>query len=154
MGSSGAGKTSLLNLLSNRLATTNNAKLTGSITANGYPIKDVEFAKFTGYVTQDDILYETMTPRECIRFSAFMKIGLRGERLDLKVDQIIDELGLTPVADNIIGSVMIKGLSGGQKKRVNIAIETITDPSILFLDEPTSGLDSNTSVVVIELLKE
>mmetsp|Transcript_21576 Transcript_21576/g.3527 ORF Transcript_21576/g.3527 Transcript_21576/m.3527 type:complete len:87 (+) Transcript_21576:222-482(+) len=86
MGSSGAGKTSLLNILSNRLATTKNATTSGKITANGYPVQEISYTSFSAYVTQEDILIGTLTPRESISFVAYMKIGAKGQKLDEKVD--------------------------------------------------------------------
>mmetsp|Transcript_25646 Transcript_25646/g.4306 ORF Transcript_25646/g.4306 Transcript_25646/m.4306 type:complete len:82 (+) Transcript_25646:201-446(+) len=81
MGSSGAGKTSLLNILSNRLATTKEAQISGKITANGYSISEIPFTTFSAYVTQEDTLLGTLTPRESLEFAAYMKIGLKGDLL-------------------------------------------------------------------------
>lgn len=86
MGSSGAGKTSLLNILSNRLSTTTNAKIDGIVTANGIEINKLNFSSFSGYVTQEDVLMGTLTPRESIRFAAYMKVGLKGVELESKVE--------------------------------------------------------------------
>lgn len=81
MGASGAGKTSLLNVLSRQLVTTKNARISGEIKANGYDLTKLSVAKFTSYVTQEDHLFATLTPKECLEFSAEMRTGIKGDKL-------------------------------------------------------------------------
>ena len=102
---------------------------------------------------QEDILMASQTPREALTFAAIMKVGGTKEKISSLVVDMLVHLRLEKVADNIIGSEFIKGISGGEKKRVCIGNELIAEPSILILDEPTSGLDSVTAEVVINLLK-
>ena len=152
MGPSGAGKTTLLNLLCNTVSFDENVKAEGTITANGTSIKDFSFKDYIGYVTQEDVLMTTMTCRESITFAATLKIPVSKDKIKALVDEMLADLKLTHVADNIIGGHLYRGISGGERKRVAIGIELISEPSILFLDEPTSGLDSYTSEIVVGLL--
>ena len=153
MGSSGAGKTSLLNALSGRLR---NGTLSGEVTINGFPVDRDTLKGHMAYVTQTDVLMETQTPREIFAFAA--KLRLPADTTDaereLLVVNMIDKMHLNKVADREVGKVGEGGLSGGERKRVNIGQELITNPSLLFVDEPTSGLDSYTAEVVLRTLKE
>lgn len=134
MGGSGAGKTTLLNILSDRLANPKNTKITGKVLANGQDVKSIAYKTYIGYVMQDDILLDTMTPRECLQFSANMRVHGTAEQKKAKVEQLLEDLKLTSVANNRIGSVMIKGISGGERRRTSIGVELITNPSAVFLD--------------------
>lgn len=154
MGSSGAGKTTLLNILCNRMAKDTNVRFDGKITANGKDIKDFRFKDYIGYVTQEDVMMPTMTCRESLAFAATLKIPAPKTYIDKLVHEMLEHLRLTKVADSIIGSHIRKGISGGERKRVAIGIELISEPSIMFLDEPTSGLDSYTAGIVVDLLLE
>ncbi|CAG9325735.1 unnamed protein product [Blepharisma stoltei] len=154
MGSSGAGKTTLLNILAGRLNNTGSAKIIGQITANGTNIKDLDFGYYSAYVTQEDILLPNLTPRESLMFSSRLRMPGNYQQHVKRVDGIIEDLRLMKCADKIVGSITKKGLSGGERKRVCIGMELITDPIVLLLDEPTSGLDSFTAEVVIDLLIE
>ena len=152
MGPSGSGKTTLLNLLCNAVSYDENVKADGNITANGTNIKDFSFKDYIGYVTQEDVIMTTMTCRESLTFAATLKIPVSKIKIKALVDEMLADLKLTHVADNIIGGHLHRGISGGERKRVAIGIELISEPSILFLDEPTSGLDSYTSEIVVGLL--
>ena len=157
MGGSGAGKTTLLNILSDRLANPKNTRITGNVRANGQDVRSIDYKTYIGYVMQDDILLDTMTPRECLQFSANMRVHGTAEHKKAKVEQLLEDLKLTSVANNRIGSVMIKGISGGERRRTSIGVELITNPSAVFLDgkehvEPTSGLDSFTALTVMSVL--
>jgi len=154
MGSSGAGKTSLLNVLAGRT----DGIVRGDIFVNGRKLTENHrkfFKHISGYVMQDDVLLSNLTVRETLMFSALMRIpnSVPKEEKIKRVDEAIRELGLRKSVDTIIGDVNKRGISGGERKRVNIAIELITDPSLLFLDEPTSGLDSYTAVNIMETLR-
>lgn len=95
-----------------------------------------------------------MTVKECLQFSAKLKLtGTLESKLD-RVDQIIKQLRLTKCQNVKIGGPLIKGISGGERKRTSIGVELITDPYLIFLDEPTTGLDSFTATSVMETLRE
>jgi len=155
MGSSGAGKSSLLNVLAGRSSTGGNVKVAGNIQVNGKPIDPVTFCRNVAYVMQDDALMATATPREAFEFSAMMRLPQDTPRDVIKklVDKTVEDLALQSCADTMIGGPMIKGISGGQRKRTSVGVEIITKPSLLFLDEPTSGLDSFSAYNCIQLLK-
>lgn len=150
MGSSGAGKTTLLNILSNRIKQNSSAKLSGKVLANCQSIFDIQFSNYIGYVTQEDILIDTMTVYECLMFVANLKTNYLHKKS--KVLEVIHTLKLEKCKDSLIGGVFVKGISGGEKKRTSIGMELITNPSVIFLDEPTSGLDSYTALLVVKLL--
>ncbi len=105
---------------------------------------------------QDDALLQTATPREALRFSASMRLpaSVSQETIEQLVDQLLEDLGLTACADVMIGGALIKGISGGQRKRTSVGVELITDPALLFLDEPTSGLDSYSAFSIVTLMKK
>lgn len=152
IGASGAGKTTLLNFLSGR-EISQNLKKTGSIKVNGQEKETIRnFSANSAYVQQDDILFQTMTVRECLEFAAKLKLpGTNADKVQ-RVNELIDELKLNKCQFTRIGGPLIKGVSGGERKRTSIGVELITDPSLIFLDEPTTGLDSFTATSVMETL--
>jgi ABC-type multidrug transport system ATPase subunit len=152
MGSSGAGKTTLLNILSKRLKKSQAINISGSISVNHQPIDIINFTLYTSYVTQEDLLIPTMTVFETLFFVARLKTNY--ENKTERVNRIIKDLKLEQCKNTLIGNEYIKGVSGGERKRTSIAVELITNPSILFLDEPTSGLDSYTALIICKLLQE
>lgn len=95
-----------------------------------------------------------MTPRESFEFAARLRTSLLPGEIPGKAQEIIDRLGLGACADTRIGGIMIKGISGGERKRTSIGYELITDPCLILLDEPTSGLDSSTALKIMLLLKK
>lgn len=111
--------------------------------------------KFQAYVTQEDVLLGTLTVRETITYSAHLRLPSSFTREEVKsiVEGTIMEMGLLDCADRSIGNWHLRGISGGEKKRVSIALEILTRPRILFLDEPTSGLDSASAFFVIQTLR-
>jgi ABC-type multidrug transport system ATPase subunit len=152
MGASGAGKTTLLTILAGL-----EKPGSGKIKINGFDIhqdkKKVEGV--IGYVSQDDLLIEELTVYQNLYYNAKLCFAnLNETEIDLKVMKVLEDLGLDHRKDLKVGSVMDKQISGGQRKRLNIALELIRQPAILFLDEPTSGLSSRDSENVIDLLKE
>lgn len=151
MGPSGAGKTTLLNCLSNRRQKNINIEK-GSILLNNVPISNVPYASMIGFVPQDDILFISMTPREILKFAAGLTLDMNSKNIDKKVEEIIDDLGLTACADTLVGGQLIRGISGGEKKRTSVGIELISNPSVLFLDEPTTGLDSFIALSITQLI--
>mmetsp|Transcript_33883 Transcript_33883/g.59055 ORF Transcript_33883/g.59055 Transcript_33883/m.59055 type:complete len:608 (-) Transcript_33883:23-1846(-) len=154
MGTSGAGKSSLLSVLSGWVKPSKDRKITGDIKANGVSIFSLHYSKLAGNVLQEDILLSTLTVKETIQFSADLRTPYSTEEKARRVNQLIDDLRLTKCKDTLIGSQKRRGISGGEKKRVCIGIELITNPSLLFLDEPTSGLDSYTALAIMKLLKD
>ena len=156
LGPSGAGKSSLLNVLAGRSTAVDGIDISHNVTIGGKQIDPVKFRSNIAYVMQEDSLMATATPKEALEFSANLRCprGTTAEEIDKMVDDLLDLLGLKDCADVMIGNAMIKGLSGGQKKRVSVGVELITKPSLLFLDEPTSGLDSYNAYKLIQLLKE
>ena len=143
MGSSGAGKTSLLNIISDRITSTRTNKISGKITINDQvPLNSQSFGQIASYVMQDDVLFHNFTPREALRFAARLKLPISREEQDQRVEELLHELGLVSASDTLIGNARFKSLSGGERKRTAIGVELISDPSMILLDEPTSGLDS------------
>ncbi|KAJ6743138.1 PIGMENT PERMEASE P-LOOP CONTAINING NUCLEOSIDE TRIPHOSPHATE HYDROLASE-RELATED [Salix viminalis] len=153
MGPSGSGKTTLLNLLGGRL---NRPTVGGgSITYNDGP-----YSKFLksriGFVTQDDILFPHLTVKETLTYAALLRLPktLTKEQKKKRAIDVIYELGLERCQNTMIGGPFMRGVSGGERKRVCIGNEIIINPSILFLDEPTSGLDSTTALKTVQLLQD
>ena len=154
MGQSGAGKTSLLNLLAGRPIPWSN--YTGEIRINGHMASIQEQRDHSGYVTQHDVLPGMLTVRELLLFHARLRLGdhVALHAKQRRVTQVIDDLGLARVTDSIIGDEFLRGISGGEKRRVSIACELLSLPSLLFLDEATTGLDSSNAIKVVRLLSE
>jgi len=150
MGGSGTGKTTLISLLNGSLKPQE-----GSITINGHDITEPASKDLIGYVPQDDLLIEELTVYQNLWFTARLCFdGMSDEDIDRRVVKILKDLGLYAAKDLKVGSPMSKFISGGQRKRLNIALELIREPAVLFLDEPTSGLSSADTEKVILLLKE
>lgn len=139
---SGAGKSTLLDILAQRKTT---GDTTGDVLFNGTPgheLKDL-LRRVTGYVTQEDILRDILTVRETLMFTAELRLDPKifsKEQRAARVQKVMEDLGIAHRADMKIGSEESRGLSGGEKKRVAIGVQLVTDPSVLYLDEPTSGL--------------
>jgi ABC-type multidrug transport system ATPase subunit/ABC-type multidrug transport system permease subunit len=154
MGSSGAGKTTFLNALSDRLLQNQDCVLTGT-TQIADLVYEHRYRKLLGYVTQEDIIGALDTPKTALSFSLRIRRGFSAEETAERVKDTLTELNLLGCQDTIVGIPgVISGLSGGERKRCNIGIELINDTKILLLDEPTSGLDSVTSVKIISSLRE
>jgi ABC-type multidrug transport system ATPase subunit len=149
MGPSGAGKSTFLALLSGKVEPT-----AGRLEVNGEKTSLTKFKKLVGFVPQEDIMLRELTVEENIRHSAFMRLPAEWTREQKvqRVAHVMDSLELTQIKDSIIGDEIRRGISGGQRKRVNVAMELVADPSLLALDEPTSGLDSTTSYSLTETL--
>jgi ABC-type multidrug transport system ATPase subunit len=152
MGASGAGKTTLLNVLAGLAEPSE-----GTIRVNGIDIaKNPEKIEGVfGYIPQDDLLIEDLTVFENLFYNASLCFkGKSKEELTVLVNKTLKDLGLLQTANLKVGSPMNKTISGGQRKRLNIALELIREPSILFVDEPTSGLSSRDSENVMDLMRE
>ncbi|CAI0450165.1 unnamed protein product [Linum tenue] len=150
MGPSGSGKSTLLDSLAGRLS--KDVIMTGTVLYNG---KKRRLDTGVAYVTQEDVLMGTLTARETLTYSAKLRLpsSLPKEELSDIVEGTIVEMGLQDCADTIIGNWHLRGISGGEKKRLSIALEILTMPRLLFLDEPTSGLDSASAFFVIQTLR-
>lgn len=153
MGGSGTGKSTLLNALNGNYKLSN-----GSITINGYNLHEEEEAEHLkgviGFVPQDDMLIEELTVFENLYYSAKLCFShFNHDEIVKLVEKALIDFDLVEARDLVVGSPLKKVLSGGQRKRLNIALELIREPSILFVDEPTSGLSSMDSEKVIVLLK-
>lgn len=151
MGPSGSGKSTLLDALAGRLA--RNIVMSGNILLNGKK-RRLDYG-VVAYVTQEDVLLGTLTVRETLTYSAHLRLPSSMSKSEIRavVEGTIMEMGLQDCADRQIGNWQRRGVSGGEKKRVSIALEILTRPSIMFLDEPTSGLDSAAAFFVIQSIK-
>ena len=153
MGASGAGKTTFLDILArkNKRGTVN-----GDFYVNGEKVTDNDFRSVVGFVDQEDTMLPTLTVHETIMTSALLRLprdmGLAAK--EQRVYEVEKQLGILAIKDQLIGSEEGngRGVSGGEKRRVSIACELVTSPSILFLDEPTSGLDAFNAFNVVECL--
>ena len=150
MGGSGVGKSTLLGILNGNIKPDSE-----SITVNGHPINDPKTKQLIGFVPQDDLLIEELTVYENLWFTARLSFdGLSAHAIEERVDSVLADLDLSDIKSLQVGSPIRKTISGGQRKRLNIALELIREPAILYLDEPTSGLSSTDSEKVVMLLKE
>lgn len=152
MGASGGGKSTLLNVLNGSIVPSS-----GKVTINNIDIhrnsKDVEGV--IGNINQDDLLIEELTVYENLYFNTQLCYNdLSNAQIHKKIIHLLSSIGLLDVKDQKVGSVLEKSISGGQRKRLNIAFELIREPSILFVDEPTSGLSSRDSETIMDVLKE
>jgi ABC-type multidrug transport system ATPase subunit len=160
LGPTGSGKTSLLNVLADRIKRTKNAVLEGNVTYAGRTpssnIMDIkasaqsrkQYQSISAYVTQDECLFTFLTVKETVLLTAKFHYSPISKDEELQVNERVEELirtlGLEGVSDTLVGSPNIRGISGGERKRTAIAKELVSDPEILFLDEPTSGKRSAT----------
>lgn len=152
MGASGSGKSTLLNVLNG-----NEKPSVGTVTINGIDIhKNPEAIKGTvGYVPQDDLLIEELTVYENLYYASKLCFDNKsGAEIEELVSTTLSSLGLSETKHLKVGSVLDKTISGGQRKRLNIGLELLREPAVLFVDEPTSGLSSRDSENIMDLLKE
>jgi len=152
MGGSGVGKSTLLNILNGKIK-----PQAGSVFINGYDLHNEpeELTGLIGYVPQDDLLIEELTVYQNLYYNARLTFGDYDEpKLNKVVMDVLDQLDLTDIKDLLVGDPLNKKISGGQRKRLNIALELMREPAVLFADEPTSGLSSHDSEKVMELLKD
>eukprot|EP00854_Cymbomonas_tetramitiformis_P016093 gene16093-19088_t len=151
MGASGAGKTTLLDVVSGRKS---DGEISGELTFNGLP-RDKYFKRTSAYVMQDDVFIPTLSVEETLTFSSMLRMpqGTAWARRKQRVEEMLDMLGLDHIRGTVVGDQVVRGISGGQRKRLSIGVEIIGLPNIIFLDEPTSGLDSEISFEVMEAVR-
>ncbi|XP_020538221.1 putative white-brown complex homolog protein 30 isoform X2 [Jatropha curcas] len=152
MGPSGAGKTTFLSALAGKVT---GCTVTGLILINGKNESIHSYKKIIGFVPQDDIVHGNLTVEENLRFSARCRLSADMPKADkvLVIERVIESLGLQAIRDSLVGTVEKRGISGGQRKRVNVGLEMVMEPSLLILDEPTSGLDSASSMLLLRALR-
>ncbi|XP_041998927.1 ABC transporter G family member 24-like [Salvia splendens] len=152
MGPSGAGKTTFLSALAGKAV---GCMVNGMILVNGKSVSIHCYRRIIGFVPQDDIVHGNLTVEENLWFSARCRLSADLPKPDkvLIVERVIDSLGLQGIRGSLVGTVEKRGISGGQRKRVNVGIELVMEPSLLFLDEPTSGLDSSSSQLFLRALR-
>jgi len=151
MGPSGSGKTTLMNLVCGKVQPTQ-----GTVRVNGLKVHSLTpWQTQIGFVPQDDVMHRELTVRQNIAFAAHLRLPREwtSDEREAHIDNILETLELWHVQDMRIGDVTHRGISGGQRKRVNIGIELAAFPTILFLDEPTSGLDSTVATELCKNLK-
>jgi ABC-type multidrug transport system ATPase subunit len=153
MGPSGAGKTTFMNVLAGRAFY---GRTEGAVEINGRRGKILDYRNQVGFVPQDDIVHDDLTVLENLQYSSKLRLpsSLTNKTRNAIVKDVVKLLQVDHIKDSIVGSVEKRGISGGQRKRVNIGLELCADPIVLFLDEPTSGLDSTSSEVVLGALKD
>ena len=156
MGPSGSGKTSLLNALAFRVPRGPGAEITGTVLADGRLVQTPgQMARMSAYVEQEDALFALSTVRETLMFAAQLRLGpdVPLEEKKRAVELVIADLGLVAAADTCVGNEVIRGISGGERKRVAIGMDLLHDPKLIFMDEPTSGLDAFQALNVMTTLK-
>lgn len=135
LGPSGGGKTVLMNIFSSRLSAPPGSVYERNVYVNNkVPLTRQLFGKIGAYVMQDDVLLETLTPHECLQFAANLRLSGTPEEREERVCKIIKDLRLVTCKDTLVGNVLKKGISGGERKRTSIGVELITDPSLIILD--------------------
>jgi ABC-type multidrug transport system ATPase subunit len=156
LGPSASGKSVLLQTLSGRRT---EFHINGKVVFNGMSIHPNNLSNEISYVPQDSFLLGELTPRETLRNALLMKRQCTEEESAVEIDNLLKKFGLSSVADNLIGTIFVRGLSGGEKKRVEICSELIScvtavEPAVLLLDEPTSGLDGSVAFEVLTTIKD
>ena len=157
MGPSGSGKTSLLNALAFRVPKQTDAEITGAVYADGVLVESPgAMARMSAYVEQEDALFALSTVRETLLFAAQLRLGpdVSLAAKEAAVEDVIADLGLVSAAETIVGNEQIRGISGGERKRVAIGMDLLHDPRLIFMDEPTSGLDAFQALNVMSALKD
>ena len=154
MGPSGCGKSSLMNVICGRAGY---GKVTGKVLINREEVEPGTVGGAPlGYVPQEDTVYGDLTVRENLEFSAQLRLPSSdvwtNEKKEALVKSVLDIIGLAHIKHSLVGDVKKRGISGGQKKRVNVGVEMVTDPTLLFLDEPTSGLGATDTLELMGAL--
>ncbi|KAH9714757.1 ABC transporter G family member 40 [Citrus sinensis] len=152
MGVSGAGKTTLMDVLSGRKT---GGYITGNITISGYPKKQETFARISGYCEQNDIHSPFVTVYESLLYSAWLRLPpeVDSETRKMFIEEVMELVELKPLIQSLVGLPGVSGLSTEQRKRLTIAVELVANPSIIFMDEPTSGLDARAAAIVMRTVR-
>ncbi|XP_010249928.1 PREDICTED: ABC transporter G family member 39-like [Nelumbo nucifera] len=152
MGTSGAGKTTLMDVLAGRKT---GGYIEGSITISGYPKKQETFARISGYCEQNDIHSPYVTVYESLLYSAWLRLPpeVDSATREMFVDEVMELVELTSLRGSLVGLPGVNGLSTEQRKRLTIAVELVANPSIIFMDEPTSGLDARAAAIVMRTVR-
>ncbi|KAL7162378.1 hypothetical protein ACSBR2_042793 [Camellia fascicularis] len=152
MGVSGAGKTTLMDVLAGRKT---GGYIEGNITISGYPKKQETFARISGYCEQNDIHSPHVTIYESLLYSAWLRLPpeVNSETRKMFIEEVMELVELTSLGDALVGLPGVNGLSTEQRKRLTIAVELVANPSIIFMDEPTSGLDARAAAIVMRTVR-
>ncbi|KAG2590002.1 hypothetical protein PVAP13_5NG314600 [Panicum virgatum] len=152
MGVSGAGKTTLMDVLAGRKT---GGYIEGDISISGYPKKQETFARVSGYCEQNDIHSPQVTVYESLLFSAWLRLpkDVDSNKRKIFVEEVMELVELKPLRDALVGLPGVNGLSTEQRKRLTIAVELVANPSIIFMDEPTSGLDARAAAIVMRTVR-
>ncbi|KAJ4749522.1 ABC transporter G family member 36 [Rhynchospora pubera] len=152
MGVSGAGKTTLMDVLAGRKT---GGYIEGAISISGYPKKQETFARISGYCEQFDIHSPQVTVYESLLFSAWLRLSadVDSETRKMFIEEVMELVELKPLRDSLVGLPGVNGLSTEQRKRLTIAVELVANPSIIFMDEPTSGLDARAAAIVMRTVR-
>ncbi|XP_050384706.1 pleiotropic drug resistance protein 1-like isoform X2 [Argentina anserina] len=152
MGVSGAGKTTLMDVLAGRKT---GGYIEGDIKISGYPKKQETFARISGYCEQNDIHSPHVTVSESLIYSAWLRLPpeVKSETKKMFIEEVMKLVELNPLRQSLVGLPGINGLSTEQRKRLTIAVELVANPSIIFMDEPTSGLDARAAAIVMRTVR-
>ncbi|CAO2183374.1 unnamed protein product [Urochloa humidicola] len=152
MGVSGAGKTTLMDVLAGRKT---GGYIEGDISISGYPKKQETFARISGYCEQNDIHSPQVTVYESLLFSAWLRLpkDVDSNTRKIFIEEVMELVELKPLRDSLVGLPGVNGLSTEQRKRLTIAVELVANPSIIFMDEPTSGLDARAAAIVMRTVR-
>ncbi|XP_020688883.1 ABC transporter G family member 44 [Dendrobium catenatum] len=152
MGVSGAGKTTLMDVLAGRKS---GGYIEGNITISGYPKKQETFARVSGYCEQNDIHSPNLTVHESLIYSAWLRLSAEVDpkKRQIFIKEVMELVELTPLMEALVGLPGVSGLSTEQRKRLTIAVELVANPSIIFMDEPTSGLDARSAAIVMRTVR-
>ncbi|XP_049933546.1 pleiotropic drug resistance protein 2-like isoform X3 [Nymphaea colorata] len=152
MGVSGAGKTTLMDVLAGRKT---GGYIEGSIKISGYPKKQDTFARVSGYCEQNDIHSPNVTVYESLVYSAWLRLShdVKADTRKMFIEEVMELVELNPIRDALVGLPGVDGLSTEQRKRLTIAVELVANPSIIFMDEPTSGLDARAAAIVMRTVR-
>ncbi|KAL2243421.1 pleiotropic drug resistance protein 1 [Sesamum indicum] len=152
MGVSGAGKTTLMDVLAGRKT---GGYIDGTITISGYPKKQETFSRISGYCEQNDIHSPHVTVHESLLYSAWLRLApeVDVETRKMFIEEVMELVELTPLRGALVGLPGVTGLSTEQRKRLTIAVELVANPSIIFMDEPTSGLDARAAAIVMRTVR-
>ncbi|KAJ8755325.1 hypothetical protein K2173_019123 [Erythroxylum novogranatense] len=152
MGVSGAGKTTLMDVLAGRKT---GGYIDGNIKISGYPKKQETFARISGYCEQNDIHSPHVTVYESLLYSAWLRLApdVDARTREMFIEEVMDLVELNPLRHALVGMPGVNGLSTEQRKRLTIAVELVANPSIIFMDEPTSGLDARAAAIVMRTVR-